>query len=328
MIKKGTLMEKRKLGWTDLELSTVGLGTWAIGGAGWKFGWGPQDDRDSIDTIHRAYDLGVNWLDTAALYGLGHSEEMVGQALSTMREKPLVATKCSRVWDAEGNIQSSLKRDSVRRELEASLKRLKLERIDLYQIHWPRPDEDIEEGWQALEDLRREGKIRYIGGCNFSRAQLERIQAIAPVASLQPPYSMLRREIESEILPFCAAHNIGIVPYSPMQKGILTDAFSRERVANLKPGDHRLNDSMFQGEALEANLRLVDGLRAIAREKGCTVAQLAIAWVLRRPEATSAIVGARRPAQIEETVGAAEVRLSSEEIQRIENLLTQHSPVS
>ncbi len=314
-------MEKRKLGWTDLELSVVGLGTWALGGAGWRFSWGPQDDRDSIATIHRAFDLGVNWLDTAAVYGLGHSEEVVGQALSTMREKPLVATKCSRVWDAAGNIESNLRRESVRRELEASLKRLRLECIDLYQIHWPRPDEDIEEGWQTLEDLRREGKIRYIGVCNFNRAQLERIQAIAPVASLQPPYSMLRREIESEILPYCAEHRIGVVPYSPMQKGILTDAFSRERVAALQPGDHRLNDPMFQGQALEANLKLVDGLRGMAREKGCTVAQLAIAWVLRRPEVTSAIVGARRPAQIEETVGAAEVRLSAEEIQRIEALL-------
>jgi aryl-alcohol dehydrogenase-like predicted oxidoreductase len=320
-------MDKHRLGWTDLELSAIGLGTWALGGAGWKFNWGPQDDRDSIDTIHRAYDLGVNWLDTAALYGFGHSEEVVGQALKTMHEKPLVATKCSRVWNAEGSIQDSLKRESLRRELEASLKRLQLERIDLYQIHWPRPDEHIEEGWQTLDDLRREGKIRYIGVCNFDRSQLERIQAIAPVASLQPPYSMLRRDIEQETLPFCAAHNIGVVPYSPMQKGILTDAFSLERVANLQPGDHRLNDPQFKAPALEAHLKLVDSLRLIAREKRCSVAQLAIAWVLRRPEVTSAIVGARRPAQIEETVGAGEVQLSAEDIRHIEDLLAQRSLV-
>ncbi len=318
-------MRTRQLGYTDLHLSVIGLGSFPMGGSQWKFSWGPQDDQDSVNTIVRAVELGVNWIDSAAVYGLGHSEEVVGLALKRCTRKPFIATKCGSLWDANGNIFRRLRKASVQEEAEASLRRLGVDVIDLYQIHWPLPEEEIEEGWEAMAQLVKEGKVRYIGVSNFSVAQMERLQAIHPIASLQPPYSLLRRDIEAEILPFCGRHRIGVIPYSPMQKGLLTGKFSLERVKNLPPEDHRRNDPRFVEPELSATLLLVQGLERLAREQRMTVAELALAWVLRRPEVTSAIVGARRPGQIEETAGAAGKVLSRETIQAIEGLLDARS---
>ncbi|MBC7190425.1 aldo/keto reductase [Candidatus Aerophobetes bacterium] len=314
-------MRTKKLGWTDLNLTVIGLGTWAIGGGGWKFAWGPQDDKKSIATIKRALELGINWIDTAPVYGLGHSEEIVGKAIKGVEPKPIIATKCSRVWDREGNITSCLKRESIRREVEASLKRLGVEVIDLYQIHWPVPDEDIEEAWETIAQLKEEGKIRYAGVSNFNVTQLERIQKIHPVASLQPPYSMLERGIEDEILPYCKKNNIGVIVYSPMQKGLLTGKVTKKWVEELPEDDHRRRDPRFQEPQLSINLEFVDNLRHIAQKSGRTLAQLAISWVLRRSEVTAAIVGARSPSQIEETVFGGDWILSEEEITAIDELL-------
>ena len=314
-------MKMRKLGGTGLDLSIIGLGTWAIGGSGWKDGWGSQDDRESISTIRRALELGVNWIDTAAVYGLGHSEEVVGKAIKESRHKAMIATKCSFIWDKDGNVSNCLKKESIRSEVEASLRRLKIDVIDLYQIHRPLPDEDIEEAWNTTADLIKEGKIRYAGVSNFDVEQLKRIQPIHSVASLQPPYSMLKRGIEEELLGYCSKNNIGVIVYSPMQKGLLTGKITKERMKHLAQDDHREKDSDFQEPQLSANLKLVEDLRPIAEKSGGTVAQLAIAWVLRRPEVTAAIVGARHPFQIEETVAAGELMLSEEKIAAIEMLL-------
>lgn len=318
-------MRKRQLGWTDLHLTTIGLGTWALGGGEWEWGWGPQDDQESIVTIQRALDLGINWIDTAAVYGLGRSEEVIGKTLRSIDEQPILATKCSLVWGEDRVVYNSLKDKSVREEVEASLMRLGVEAIDLYQIHWPNPEEEIEEGWGAISDLVKEGKIRYAGVSNFNVEQLKRIQPIHRVASLQPPYSMLRRGIEDEILKYCSEHDIGVIVYSPMQKGILTNKFSREWVMSLPASDHRARDSRFQEPALGVNLEFVEGLREMAKAKGMTIAQLAIAWTLRRPEVTAAIVGARKPYQIEETVLAGEWVLTEDEIEMIEELLDRRS---
>lgn len=316
-------MQTRKLGWTGLNLSIIGVGTWAIGGSGWKYGWGPQDDRESISTIRRALEKGINWIDTAPVYGLGHSEEVVGKAIKELRDKPTIATKCGRVWDKDGNPSGCLKKESIRSEVEGSLGRLKIDVIDLYQIHWPDPDEDIEEAWGTLADLTKEGKVRYAGVSNFSVEQLKRIQPIHPVASLQPPYSMLEPGIEEKLLDYCSANNIGVIVYSPMQKGLLTGRFTRERVQNLPRDDHRREDLHFREPEFSANIELVEGLRSIAEKSGRTLAQLAIAWVLRRSEVTAAIVGARHPFQIEETVVAAESMLSKEDIAAIDLLLNK-----
>jgi len=315
-------MNKRRLGKSGLELTRVGLGSWAIGGAGWQYAWGAQDDWDSIATIHRALDLGINWIDTAAVYGLGHSEEIVGQAVAGRRDRVILATKCGRAWGKDGAIVRNLKAASVRRELEASLRRLKTEYIDLYQIHWPDPDPDIEEAWGEIAKAVKEGKIRYAGVSNFSTAQMARIQAIHPVVSLQPPYSMLRRGIEPEILPFCAANGIGVVVYSPMQMGLLTGTFTRGRVQSLPTDDIRGKNPFFAEPALGGNLALVEKLRPVAARAGKSVGELAIAWVLRRPEVTAAIVGGRRPEQVAETVGAADWDLTPEEIAEVDALIT------
>jgi aryl-alcohol dehydrogenase-like predicted oxidoreductase len=321
-------MQTRKLGYSDLHLTTVGLGTWAIGGGGWVFGWGPQDDNDSIAAIRRALDLGINWIDTAAVYGLGHSEEIVGQAIAGRRDEVIIATKCGRVWDESSTTPyGRLKAESVRREVEASLRRLNVEVIDLYQIHWPNPDQDIEDAWGVIADLIREGKVRYGGVSNFSVEQLKRVQTIHPVASLQPPYSMLRRGTEEDLLPYCATNDIGVVVYSPMQAGLLTGKFTKERVASLPDEDWRKQSSHFQEPELSANLSLVEKLRPIAERNGRTVAQLAVAWVLRRPEVTAAIVGARRPSQIEETAPAGGWTLSVEDIAEIDALLAERERV-
>ncbi len=316
-------MKKQKLGYSDLNLSTVGLGTWAIGGI-WKFGWGPQNDKESIAAIRHALELGINWIDTAPAYGLGHSEEVVGKAIKELSNTPIIATKCSMVWNKDKNIYNCLKKESICSEVEASLRRLKIDVIDLYQIHWPNPDEDIEEAWAAIADLVKEGKIRYAGVSNFSIEQLKRIQPIHPVTSLQPPYSMLVRDVENELLEYCLANNIGVIVYSPMQKGLLTGKFSRERIQNLPQDDHRRGDPHFQEPELSANFELVESLRTIAQKNSKTVAQLAIAWVLRRPEVTAAIVGARHPSQIEETVVAGDWVLSREDIVAIDRLLNRH----
>jgi aryl-alcohol dehydrogenase-like predicted oxidoreductase len=316
-------MRTRKLGWTDLNLTAIGLGTWAMGGGDWVWSWGPQNDQESIAAVPRALELGINWIDTAPVYGLGHSEEVVGQALKKLAKKPIIATKCSLVWDKNKNISNNLKKASVQAEVEASLKRLGVDVIDLYQIHWPNPDPDIEEGWGAIADLVKAGKIRYAGVCNFSVEQIKRVQPIHPVASLQPPYSMLVRGVEKELLDFCASNKIGVVVYSPMQKGLLTGKF-KARVDGLAADDHRLKDPNFQEPRLSAHLELVEGLRPIAARSGKTVAHLAIAWVLRRPEVTAAIVGARRPSQIEETAAAGDWGLSPDDLKDIDALLDKH----
>ncbi|MGA2974679.1 MAG: aldo/keto reductase [Spirochaetia bacterium] len=315
-------MKKKPLGKSGLELTRVGLGTWAIGGAGWQFGWGAQDDEDSIAAIHRALDIGINWIDTAAVYGLGHSEQIVGRAIAGRRDRVAVATKCGLVWEpgatAPGN---RLKAESVRVELEASLRRLKTDYIDLYQIHWPDPDADIEEAWSEIAKAVKQGKVRCAGVSNFSIAQLERIRGIHPVASLQPPYSMLRRDVERELLPYCEANGIGVICYSPLQMGLLTGAFSKERVASLPKDDQRSRNPQFAEPALTHTLQLVEGLRPIAAKSGKSLGELAVAWVLRRSEVTAAIVGARRPEQVEQIAGAGDWELSREDITRINELI-------
>jgi aryl-alcohol dehydrogenase-like predicted oxidoreductase len=316
-------MEFRTLGFTGEKISVVGLGTWAIGGSGWAYAWGPQDDEESIATIHSALDNGVNWVDTAPVYGFGHSEEVVGRAVKDLRERPFIATKVGRRWNEEGKIYGDLSRQNVRSEVEVSLRRLQVDVIDLLQIHWPNPDSDIEEGWSAIAELIAEGKVRFGGVSNFSIDQLQRILPIHPVASLQPPYSMLRRDIENGLLQFCHEHQIGVIAYSPMQKGLLTGRMTRERIQSLPDDDHRKRDKMFLEPDLDKNLLLVDLLRPIAERKGMTLAQLAILWTLRRPEVTSAIVGGRKPAQVEETVRAGEFRFDPGDVEEIETLLQQ-----
>jgi aryl-alcohol dehydrogenase-like predicted oxidoreductase len=315
-------MQKRRLGNTDLNLTTVGLGTWAMGGP-WQFGWGPQDDNEAVAAILAALDLGINWIDTAAVYGLGHSEELVGEALKQTKHKPYIATKCGLPWNDKKEKVPRLKRDSIRRECEASLKRLGVDVIDLYQMHWPDPEKDIEEGWGEMARLQKQGKVRYIGVCNYNTAHLDRIRKIAPVTSLQPPYSMIRRGVEAELLPYCAKNNIGVVAYSPMQRGLLTGKFSKKRLSELAPDDHRLKSGDYQEPEFSATLALVDKLRPIAERNKRTLAQLAIAWVLRRPEVTAAIVGARKPSQIAETASVAGWVLTKNDIAEIEKLLAE-----
>ena len=315
-------MQKRRLGNTDLELTTVGLGAWAMGGP-WLYGWGPQDDDESIATILRAMDEGVNWIDTAAIYGHGRSESVVGRALKQMSRKPLVATKCGLCWDEQHERIPRLKAQSIRTECHDSLRRLGIDTIDLYQIHWNQPEEDIEEGWTEMARLVEEGKVRYIGLSNFEVEQVQRLQKIHPVASLQPPYSMLHREVEDELLDYCGKNDIGVIVYSPMQRGLLTGKFDAERVANLPEGDHRKVNPDFQQPQFGATLQLVEQLRPIAERNGRTLAQLAISWVLRRSEVTAAIVGARRPGQIIETASASDWDLSQEDVEQIEQLLTE-----
>jgi aryl-alcohol dehydrogenase-like predicted oxidoreductase len=316
-------MDRKKLGSSDLEIAPIGLGTWAIGGGDNPYGWGPQDDSDSVKAIQRAIDLGINWIDTAPGYGDGHSEEVVGKAIASRRDEVIIATKCGILWKEDGSdIYVNLKADSIRLEVEASLHRLNVEVIDLYQIHWPGDGSEIEEGWSAIADLVAAGKVRYGGVSNFSVDQMKQIQPIMPITSLQPPYSMLERDVEQELLPFCGKEKIGVIVYSPMQAGLLTGKFTKQRVESLPEDDWRMNSPHFQEPGLSANLELVDGLREIAEGAGKTVAQLAIAWTLRRPEVTGAIVGARHPDQIEETVQAVDWKLSEGEIEEIESLLT------
>jgi aryl-alcohol dehydrogenase-like predicted oxidoreductase len=318
-------MQKRKLGTTDLNLSVIGLGTWAIGGGNWYWGWGPQDDAESIATIQRAIDLGINWMDSAAAYGLGYSEELIGKAIAGRRDEVIIATKCGLVWegDTTGDVTPRLKADSVRREAEDSLRRLNVETIDLYQIHWPDPDEDLEEAWTEIAKLVQEGKVRYAGICNASVEQLKRLQAIYPVASLQPEYSMLKRGSERELLPYCADNGIGVVSYSPLRSGILTDNFGRERLDALTADDWRQRDPDFQEPRAEINVAFNQKLHAVAEGIDQPMSQLAIAWVLARPEITSAIVGARRPGQIQVSAPAGDLQLTAEIMAQIEVLLAE-----
>ncbi len=315
-------MKTRKLGRTDMELTTVGLGTWAMGGP-WQFGWGPQDDTEAIDAILAALEAGINWIDTAPAYGLGHSEELVGQALRRTEHKPYIATKCGLLWNDKKEKVNCLEPESLRRECFASLERLGIEKIDLYQMHWPEPDEEIEAAWEVMAQLVEEGKVRYIGASNFSVQQLERVSKIHPAVSLQPPYSMLHRDVEDELLSYCAAHEIGVVVYSPMQRGLLTGKFGHERLNALATDDHRRRHPDFQGPRFSEILALVEQLKRIAEGYGRTCAQLAISWVLRRPEVTAAIVGARRPSQIQETAPASDWELDSSDIEKIEGFLKE-----
>ncbi|MBV9257495.1 MAG: aldo/keto reductase [Ktedonobacteraceae bacterium] len=316
-------MQTRQLGNSDLYITPLGLGTWAIGGGGWSSGWGSQDDQQSIATIKRALELGINWIDTAAVYGLGHSEEIVGKAIKG-RERPYIFTKCSLRWDENGNITNSLKAASLRSEVEASLKRLGIDVIDLYQIHWPNPDPDIEEGWSTLAQLKREGKVRAIGASNFNVEQLRRAQKIAPIDSLQPPYSLVNPNVEREILPFCLENNIGVIAYSPMASGLLTGAMSKERIENLPEDDWRKSASEFTEPRLSRNLELANLLTDIGFPYNRTTGEVAIAWVLRNPAVTGAIVGGRRPRQIEELIGAAEFRIDELGLEQIDKFLRTH----
>ena len=318
-------MQTRKLGTTDLHLTSIGLGTWAIGGGGWKYGWGAQDEKESLATIHRALDLGINWIDTAPVYGLGRAEAVVGKAIKGMRHRPVIATKCGLVWHDEKNISGRLKRESVRAEVQGSLKRLQVNVIDLYQIHWPDPKNDIEEAWSTIADLVKEGTIRYAAVCNFNVNQIKQIEKIHPVASVQPPYSMLERRIENHLLPYCAKNNIGAIPYSPLQKGILTDKFTAKWVQSLPEDDHRPDvDKRFQEPQLASNLAFVESLKNFAQKRRKSVMHLAIAWTLRRPEVTAVIVGARRPNQIEQTMAAGDWKLPEKDISTIEDLLEKY----
>jgi len=324
-------MRTRRLGHSDLDITVIGFGAWAIGGGDWLFGWGPQDDRDSVNTIRRALDLGINWVDTAAAYGLGHSETVVRRALAEIPggSRPYVFTKSSLVWDDQRVMSHSLRADSIRREVEGSLERLGVDAIDLYQIHWPRwgsspagfDPGSVEEGWQAMADLQRAGKVRYIGVSNFTVDDLRRAQAVAPVTSVQPPYSLLRRDIEDDVLPWCLEHGTGVIVYSPMQSGLLTGSMTRERLAALPESDWRRRGKFFQEPHLATALELVERLKVVAARHGRTPGEVAIAWVLRHPAVTGAIVGARRPDQLDGIVGAADLDLTDEDVRQLHHLV-------
>jgi aryl-alcohol dehydrogenase-like predicted oxidoreductase len=317
-IPTATKFETRQLGNSDMHLTPIGYGAWAIGGGNWEFGWGAQDDNESVATIERALESGINWIDTAAIYGLGRSEEVVAKALKNSPHKPYVFTKCSMRWFPDRQIYRSLKAGSLQEEIENSLRRLRVDAIDLYQIHWPNPEDEIEEGWETLARFQQEGKVRHIGVSNFNVAQMKRVQKIAPITSLQPPYSLLNRNIEAEILPFCQEHNIGVINYSPMVSGLLTGKMSAERIQNLPEDDWRKRSPNFNEPKLSTNLKLVELLREIGKAHNVEPGVVAVAWTLRHPAITAAIVGARRPDQIDGVLPAATLRLRDEEIARIE----------
>jgi aryl-alcohol dehydrogenase-like predicted oxidoreductase len=304
-----------------LEITPIGVGAWAMGGGDWAFSWGRQEDSESIAAIHVALDAGLNWIDTAAVYGLGHSEEVVGKAIAGRAHRPYVFTKCSLVWNDQREIGHSLKAASLRRELEASLRRLRVDAIDLYQIHWPDPEPEIEEGWQTLTQFQKEGKVRYIGVSNFNVVQMKRVERIAPITSLQPNYNIVTRDIEKDLLPFCRERHIGVIVYSPMKSGLLTGKMTRERIASLPPDDFRPKTVSFQEPLLSRNLGVVEVLRGIGERHGRTPGEIAIAWTLRDPVVTAAIVGMRSAEQAKQIVRSAEFRLTPNEILEIENYL-------
>lgn len=307
------------LGRTGLEITRVGFGAWAIGGGGWEYGWGPQDDEQSVAAIHRALELGVNWIDTAAAYGFGRSERVVAEALRGLDRRPYVFTKASLVDDGTGKVLHNLTRDSLLREVHDSLERLQVEAIDLYQIHWPIPDDGIEEGWATFAELKEQGLVRHIGVSNFDADQLRRAAEIAPVETLQPPYSLVERSVEAEVLPYAAAHDLGVIVYSPMGSGLLTGAMTRERVAGLADDDWRKADPDFQEPRLSQHLALVDRLRAVADRHDTTPGAVAVAWTLRHPAVDGAIVGFRRPDQVDPIMAAATLQLSAEDVAAIES---------
>ncbi len=310
-------MKTKRLGNSDLFITPVGFGAWAIGGSGWEFGWGDQDDKVSIAAIHRTLELGVNWIDTAAVYGMGHSEEVVAAALKTWPgPRPYVFTKCGLLGDDQGYVRRNVKPESIRRECESSLRRLKVDAVDLYQIHWP--TEDLEEGWAEMAELQKEGKVRWIGVSNFDAEQLRQAETVAPITSLQPPYSLIRREIESEILPYCRSNDIGVIVYSPMQSGLLAGAMTHERVAKLPDSVWRSRDPEFREPKLSKNLALVERLRKVGQKYGRPPGQIAVAWVLRNPAVTAAIVGVRSPQQVEQNLGAADLYLTDDDVAEIE----------
>ncbi|HUL00298.1 MAG TPA: aldo/keto reductase [Nitrospirota bacterium] len=314
-------MQTRKLGNSDLLITPVGYGAWAIGGSGWEYAWGPQNDDDSIAAILRSLELGVNWIDTAAVYGLGHSEEVVAQALSDWKgQRPYIFTKCGLRWNRQGKVKISLKEESVRQECEDSLRRLRVDVIDLYQIHWPPGDNgsELEEGWSTLTSLKQEGKVRWIGVSNFDVAQMKRARSVAEITSLQPPYSLIRRGVEAEILPFCRKEGIGVIVYAPMASGLLTGKMTTERVENLPPDDWRKRNPEFSEPKLSRHLAMVERLRAVGKYHGRTAGEVAIAWTLRNPSVTGAIVGARSAMQVDGVMHAAELALSKMEIVDIE----------
>ena len=313
--------QTKKLGNSDMQLSAIGFGAWAIGGGDWQYAWGPQDDQDSISAIERAIDAGMNWIDTAAVYGLGHSEEIVGKALKSSNAKPFVFTKSTMTWGTDRKIVQTMKK--IREEVEASLRRLQTDVIDLYQIHWPVPDEQLEEGWVTMADLQRQGKVRFIGASNFSVPQMERALKIAPITSLQPPYSMINRSVEPEILPFCAAHNIGVINYAPMHSGMLTGAMTKERVANMPDNDFRKRAKQYQEPLLSRNLALADLLIDIGKRHNVSAGVVAIAWTLHHPAITAAIVGGRSPKPVDGVLPAATFRLSEPEFAEINKFLTE-----
>jgi aryl-alcohol dehydrogenase-like predicted oxidoreductase len=310
------MMETKQLGNTDMNITRIGFGAWAIGGGNWAFGWGPQDDGDAIEAIRRAVEVGMNWIDTAAVYGLGHSEELAGKAIKGMSKKPFIFTKCGLVWDENRKTSQNLKAASIRKECEASLRRLDVDVIDLYQVHWP-VDGDIEEAWEMMAKLKSEGKVRFIGVSNYNIAQMQKCQAIAPVSSLQPPYSLISRDYEREILPFCLEQNIGVIVYSPMGSGILTGAMTRERIANFPLDDFRRNSLYFKEPALTKNLELADKLKAIGHKHGFSAGEVAIAWTLKNPAVTAAIVGGRSAAQVDGICRAWDFQLTEEDLAEI-----------
>jgi aryl-alcohol dehydrogenase-like predicted oxidoreductase len=314
-----TLLKTAQLGETGLEITRVGFGAWAIGGGGWEFGWGPQEDEESIQTIHRALELGVNWIDTAAAYGFGHSEKIVGRALAGLRERPYVFTKASLVQGSGGKVVNNLKRDSILAEVEGSLQRLGVDAIDLYQIHWPNPQADIEQGWSAFAELKEQGLVRHIGVSNFDVGQLQRIQQIAPVETLQPPYSLIARGVEDTILPFAEHEGIGVIAYSPMGSGLLTGAMTRERIQGLPDNDWRKHSERFQEPQLSQHLALVERLKRVAAGMDTTPGAVAVAWALRNPAVDGAIIGLRRPDQVASTLHAAGLELSDADVAEIEN---------
>lgn len=326
-------MTLRTLGQSDLKITPIGIGAWAIGGGEWKFAWGPQDDQESIGAIRAGLDHGINWIDTAAVYGLGHSETVVGQAIKGLRTRPYIFSKCSLVWDDSGKISHNLQAASIRREAQSSLKRLRVDTIDLYQIHWPawegNPESaspgSIEEAVGALAKLQAEGKIRHIGVSNFNAQQIQRALSVAPIASLQPPYSLLATEVEVSTLPFARDHQIGVIVYSPMASGLLSGSMTRERIAGLPEDDWRKHSPNFQEPLLSRNLRLVETLRAIGRRHNATPGEVAIAWTLRNPAVTGAIIGVRSAQQVSGIAGAADVKLSPNDILEIEQGLTRRA---
>ena len=315
------MTDLKKLGNSNLQITPLGVGAWAMGGGGWKFSWGDQDDADSAGAIRAAIEAGFNWIDTAAVYGLGHSEEVVGEAVRGLSKKPLIFTKCERRWDDNRQIFPSLKAESIRKECEDSLRRLGVDVIDLYQIHWPEPDADIEEGWTEMARLKEEGKVRWIGVSNFGVEQMKRAMKIAPITSLQPPYSLLVRKIEPEILPFAKANNIGVICYSPMRAGLLTGKMTRERALKLPENDWRSRDADFQEPKLTRNLQLVDMLRRIGVAHDKEPGEVALAWVLNNPAITAAIVGLRKADQVHGTSGAMNFRLTVNEMAQLDGFV-------